>query len=142
MTVLSFRERNSKVWQVNGHIYKSQPKYLMDNECWCLDRMAKYLCVPEYERLELELIRMELIVPEPITDIDAFMSNALLFVRRMKKEAIRHGDLTRPHVFPVGNRVVVIDWAESRMWGDPRPDKRPEGDIHWMKTTAKELILG
>lgn len=142
MTTLSFRERNSKVWRVDDYVYKSQPKYLMDNEVWCLSMMYEYGYVPDYERLDVELMRMDYIDREPITDVKAFASNALACVHRMKSEGIRHGDLTMPHVLPVGNNVYVIDWAESRFWLDPRPDKREEGDMYWMERTVKEILGG
>lgn len=142
MTLLSLRERNSKVWRVGNYVYKSQPKYLMDNEVWCMSTMYKHGYVPEHERLGIELMRMEYIEREPITDIKKFVYNALAFVHTLKQEGIRHGDLTTPHVFPVANNVLVIDWAESRVWADPRPDKREEGDMHWMEKTARMIVGG
>ena len=140
MTVMSFREQHSKVWRVGDYVYKSQPKYLMDNEIWCMDIMMKHGYVPEHERLDLELMRMEYVESEPITDVKEFAHKALMFVRVMKREGIRHGNLTPPHIFPVNNSVVVIDWAESRVWADPRPDKREEGDLHLMKESIKRII--
>ena len=140
MTTLSYRERSSKVWRVDNYIYKSQPKFLMDNEVWCMERMLKYGHVPEFERLNLELLRMDFIERESVTDMDLFVSNSVKFLRRLQIEGIRHGDLTMPHVFPTNNDVIVIDWEESRLWDEPRPSKREEGDAHWMKETVKQII--
>lgn len=142
MTTLSFRERNSKVWRVDDYVYKSQPKYLMDNELWCLSTMYEHGYVPKCERLSVELMRMDFIEREPVTNVKAFVHNALAFIRKLRQEDIRHGDLTMPHVIPVNNNIFVIDWAESRVWADPRPDKREEGDMYWMERTMKEIIGG
>lgn len=140
MATLSFRERNSKVWRVDNYVYKSQPKYLMDNEIWCMSTMYESGYVPKCKRLDVELMRMDYIAQTPVSDIKQFMHHALAFIRKLKGAGIRHGDLTAPHVIPFNNSVFVIDWAESRIWGDPRPDKREEGDMYWMEKTIKELL--
>jgi tRNA A-37 threonylcarbamoyl transferase component Bud32 len=140
--ILSTRNRQSKVWLDDGFIYKSQPKYLTDNEIWCLKRMEKYGVVPKAEQIEIELIKMEFIEPQPITNETTFLFHCNVFLHRLEKESIRHGDLTTPHILTLRNRPYIIDWAESRHWHDPRPDKRPEGDAHWFNKTIKEMTNG
>jgi RIO-like serine/threonine protein kinase len=140
MAIISVRSRRSIVLVMNGYIYKKQPKYLADNEMWCLKRMRKYGCVPRAERIHDEIIKMELVKNEPITDVALFEMDASKFLLRLSKESIRHGDLTSPHVFVRNNRICVIDWAESRDWYDPRPDKRREGDEYWWTKTVNQLL--
>ena len=140
MEYLSTRLRKSEVRLVDGLIYKEQPKYLADNEMWCLEKMAKYECVPWARRISPELIEMEYIESEPITNMELFKAYASLFLFKLEKESIRHGDLTKPHVIVRKNRIHVIDWAESRYWYDPRPDKRTQGDEYWWTKTVKQLL--
>jgi len=68
-----------------------------------------------------------------------FMSFCQPLLDAMKKRGLRHGDLTSYSVIPVLNRPMIIDWAESRMLDDPRPDKRPEGDAFWLRRTMESL---
>ena len=140
MTYLSTRVLKSEIEMVDGLIYKEQPKYLADNEMWCLNKLSGYGCVPSARRIVPELIEMEYIESEPITDVELFNMHARLFLHRLEKEGIRHGDLTLPHVLVRENRIYVIDWAESRYWYDPRPDKRQRGDEYWWTKTVKQLL--
>jgi tRNA A-37 threonylcarbamoyl transferase component Bud32 len=58
----------------------------------------------------------------------------------MNMRGVRHGDLTSPHVIVRNNSPIVIDWAESRVFTDPAPDKREEGDSYWMHKTMRGMI--
>lgn len=131
----------SQVWEEDGYIYKRQPKYLTDNEVHALTLMVPDGWVPEFQRVELEVIRMQKLVNVPLTNPGVFRRRCLLLLDDMKKSRLRHGDLTRPHLFHTERDwPMVIDWGESRVWGDTRPDKRPEGDLYWMQTSCEEII--
>ena len=139
---LSKRERNSVIWIAdNGFVYKKQPKYLTDNEWHALRSMGFLLprFVPVAWRVEDEIIRMEFIEAQPITNTSLFMSHYDEILRIMRYANLRHGDLTEYSVIPHKNRPILIDWAESRTWDDPRPDKRREGDAYWLKRTMEKL---
>ncbi len=130
----------SRVWIEDGWVYKEQPKYMTDNEVYALDIMKPTGFVPVFEQVGVELIRMKILNPEPVTDKSKFRMNFGGFLNTMCTNELRHGDLTRPHVFPVENKPVVIDFGESRFWGDPRKDKRREGDRYWMMRTCREIL--
>lgn len=130
----------SRVWMPNDHeVWKWQPKTMTENEVYALTELAQTGFVPSFHREDLETIVMEYIQPEPITDVAHFRNNCKLFLNVLRVVELRHGDLTVPHIFPVRNSIVVIDWGESRVVCDPRPDKRPEGDSYWMSKTMYEL---
>jgi aminoglycoside phosphotransferase (APT) family kinase protein len=112
----------SKVWREGDYVFKSQPKFMTDNEIWCLKTMYESGGVPLAEKVDIELIRMEYIPEE------------------LDKIGIRHGDLTRPNMIFNGNDLYVLDWAESRLSCDPREDKRPKGDEWWMRETIRETF--
>lgn len=130
----------SRVWLQDGYIYKVQPKYLCDNEWYALEFLRDTGFVPLAKRFGDETICMEHIVGTLVTDEALFRDNCEAFLGRLFRVGLRHGDLTRPHVFSVGDSPIVIDWAESRWHSDPRPDKRPEGDIYWLWRTVEEII--
>lgn len=131
----------SQVWEEDGFIWKRQPKYLMDNEVHALTLLVPDGWVPEFDRVELELLRMQKLVNVPLTDPVKFRHRCNLLLSTMKRFGLRHGDLTRPHLFHTErNWPMVIDWGESRVLGDPRPDKRREGDLHWMQVSCEEVI--
>lgn len=130
----------SKVWREDGHIYKRQPMYMTDNEWYALQVMCPTAYVPKAERLGKELIRMEdLGASESITDAKAFMAHLPTILQALKDVALRHGDLTKYAIIVKDNRPLIIDWGESRHWYDPRPDKRREGDKHWLTKTMREM---
>lgn len=89
--------------------------------------------------MDIELIKMEYIEAEPITDEAYFMSHYEQVLKLMRYASLRHGDLTNHSVIPRQNKPILIDWSESRLWDDPRPDKRREGDRYWLKKTMVEL---
>ncbi len=130
----------SKVWQDGNWVYKRQPKFMTDNEIWCLEHMYDTGYVPYGEQLEAELIRIRKVNTEKITDPQIFLFHTDLLLIAMYEVGIRHGDLTLYHVLPVNNRPKIIDWGESRAFCDPRPDKRIEGDEFWLSKTMQEIV--
>ena len=137
----------SRVWiGDDGDIYKWQPKFLTDNEIWCLERLISFSTstdfVPYAERFELEIIRMGFIRDEAPTDIEILHWNVDNALNALEQCGIRHGDLTRPNVLIRDNKPILLDFSESRLTSDPRPDKRPEGDRYWLTRTIQEIING
>lgn len=130
----------SRVWRVDDSIYKMQPKSMCDNEVFALERLALTGIVPEFRRINDELIVMERVFSTPITDVSDVMIFGKYVLHSLEFYKVRHGDLTRPHVFVQNNRIRIIDWGESRYWYDPRPDKRREGDDYWLTITMKEIL--
>jgi len=137
--ILSQRIRSSTVWREGDWVYKEQPKHLTDNEIHALRTMHPSGYVPHAEQVDIETIRMEYVSNEPVTDADAFMLHCEPLLAAMKQAGLRHGDLTEYAVLVVDNKPIIIDWAESRIWGDPRPDKRREGDAYWLRLTMEKL---
>lgn len=133
----------SMVWAEEGKIYKRQPKTMTDNEIYCLTKLAdsKPPMVPRAKLIDIEVIEMEYVQPTPVTDRDLFLAMCRLSLHRLKEAGIRHGDLTSPHLIPHKNMAFVIDFGESRVFCDPRPDKRPEGDTHWMTQSANYHLI-
>ena len=130
----------SRVWRDGPWIYKRQPKYLADNEFYALAHPALLDYVPgDLERIDKEIIRMEFIKNEPVTDVILFMSHYWPVLEDFEAAGLRHGDLTEYSVLVQNNSPVIIDWAESRTWDDPRPDKRRRGDAYWLKKTMRKL---
>lgn len=132
----------SKVWLDGGYIYKWQPKFLTENELWCLEVMANTGFVPAVERVKLEVIRMEFVKDESPTKLMVLSQSIDSALKALDNCGIRHGDLTRPNVLIRNNRPVLLDFSESRLMADPRPDKRPEGDDYWLRRTIQEIIDG
>jgi len=130
----------SKVWREQGWVYKQQPKYLTDNEWYALQVLRPTGYVPYAKKMNIELIRMKDLGPgEPVTDCAAFMEHLPKVLAMLKEYGLRHGDLTKYAIIVKGNRPMIVDWAESRTWYDPRPDKRREGDEYWLEKTMREL---
>jgi len=129
----------SKVWKDGLWVYKRQPKFMTDNEIWCLKKMWESGYVPFAEQIEIELIRMRILRSEIITDKDLFMFHVGPLLEAMEQAGIRHGDLTSPHIIPIKNRPRIIDWGESRVMCDPRESKRPEGDEYWLTKSMNEI---
>ena len=130
----------SQTWTDGRYHWKESPKHLTDNEWYALNILRDTGFVPDTVRVNEETVQMESITTEPITDEYLFREQCHIFLKIIKDKGLRHGDLTPPHVLVVKNRPVVIDWAESRTYDDPRPDKRREGDEHWMGETCEALI--
>ena len=132
----------SKLWREGDYIYKWQPKFLTENELWCFAEMYTSGFVPSVERVELEVIKMEFIEGEDPTNWKELLENANNVLYALRAVGIRHGDLTRPNVLVKYNQPFLIDFAESRLTSDPRPDKRPEGDRYWLIRTIRDIYNG
>jgi len=131
----------STVWEEGEWVFKRQPKYLCDNESYALQLLKDAGIVPHYERLGDELIRMEKLERGSyISDADKLWDEVKRVLFILKRYGIRHGDITASHVFVNDGSIKIIDWAESRMWDDPRLDKRREGDEYWLNRTIAELL--
>lgn len=130
----------SRVWREDGWVYKKQPKHLTDNEWWALQNLSQTGYVPYAEKAGIETIRMEdLGKSEPVTDAAAFMHHRDIILQTLKDYGLRHGDLTTYAIIVKDNKPMIIDWAESRTFTDPRPDKRREGDAYWLTETMQAL---
>lgn len=130
----------SKVWWLRGYIYKWQPLHLTQNEIWCLETMYPSGFVPVAKREALEIIRMEFVKDEAPTNSTLLLENTQRALCSLLDCGIRHGDLTRPNILVRNNRPILLDFSESRLMTDPRPDKRPEGDSYWLNLTMEEII--
>jgi len=137
--ILSQRSRSSTVERKGDWVYKCQPKHLADNEIYALRAMYPSGYVPFAEQVNIETIRMEYLHAAPVADTAAFMAHYEPLLSAMEQAGLRHGDLTEYAVFAVDSKPLVIDWAESRLWDDPRRDKRPEGDRYWLQMTMRKL---
>lgn len=130
----------SAVWFDHGlWVYKTQPKFMCDSEEWCLEKLHPSGYVPEVQRSDIETLRIRFIEVEPITDRVGFMAHYEKVLLALAEAGIRHGDLTEYSVLSHANRPFLIDFSESRLACDPRPDKRPEGDAYWLKRTMEKL---
>lgn len=128
----------SRLWQDGDWMYKWQPKFLTENEIWCLLRLYPSGYVPLAQRLGPEVIRLELIHGTLVTDPAAFMAHLKPALDALREAGIRHGDLTPPNVLVRNNRPLLIDFAESRLWDDPRADKRNDhDDLFYLKRTME-----
>lgn len=134
----------SKVYRCpDGFIYKRSIPFLIENELHALQRMYITGHVPRairYDKYTIQIVDFG--NSEPVTNFKEFKITCLSLLRALKRVEIRHGDLTPPHIIVKGNWPYVIDWAESRLLEDPRPDKRPEGDAYWLNKTVQEITNG
>lgn len=127
----------SEVWfdKDKTWVYKRMPKTMCDNAVFCLNRMSRHGYSPKVERVETEVIRTNYIEPQAVDNAKLFMWHLPIVLHLLEQEGIRHGDLSIYSVIPNGNRPYLIDFAESRVTCDPRPDKRSEGDEYWLTQT-------
>jgi SAM-dependent methyltransferase len=126
----------------DGWVYKEQPKTMVDNEAECYKRLKDTGYVPRFERLGSDLMRVEdLGPPQPVTDPARYLYHAPLLLSALRGAKIRHGDLTEYSVIPIRNWPMLIDFGESRHINDPRPDKRREGDRHWLVQTMRKQAV-
>lgn len=130
----------SRVWRVDDCIYKQQPKYLCDNEVYALGLLRESGIVPSFRKIDAETIIMERLVRQNINDPITAIRSTKYALHAMEFRNIRHGDLTKPHIFFHNNKIKIIDWGESRLLSDPREDKRPEGDKYWLYKSVKEIL--
>lgn len=131
----------SQTWRGNdGFIYKRSIPFLIQNEIYCLRAMYSSGYVPHaviYDRFTIKI--EDLGDTEKVTNKKDFMSHKLPLKYALVSAGVRHGDLTSWAIIIKNNHPYIIDFAESRLIGDPRPDKRPEGDDYWVDRTWKEL---
>lgn len=132
----------STVWLADdGWVYKRQPRFLTDNEFWCLTRLAPAGYVPAVRWVDYDLLQIEYIPDAAVTQPDEFMSHLPKVLGMLTEYGIRHGDLTVYAIRVRDNRPIIIDWSESRLACDPRPDKRREGDKWWL-TQSMTVLSG
>ena len=130
----------STVWRENGFVYKRQMKFLCENEFWCLNRLINSGYTPQAWRIDDETIQMEdLGESQKVTDMSCLTNHLKPILDALSLASIRHGDLTEKNIIVKENKPYIIDFSESRLWDDPRPDKRPEGDAFWLRKTISEL---
>lgn len=133
---------HSFVWIEDGWVYKQQHKFMTDNELYFIELLAPTGYVLPYERLDTTTFRTRHIQNKPITSVAKFASHITPIFTMLGKYGVRHGDLTEYAILVENNHPYIIDWAESRLLGDPRPDKRPEGDTFWLRKTFERIING
>lgn len=131
----------SIVWRGHdGYIYKRSIPFLIENEIFFLDLLSDSGFVPSATRIDKYTIRMEdLGETEKVDDVGSFSFMMGELYGILQKRKIRHGDLTKYSIIVKNNRPYLIDFAESRLFHDPRDDKRPEGDGYWIQKTMVEL---
>lgn len=129
----------SKVWREGDWVFKRQPSFMTTNDIWCLETLYGTGFVPIVKQVEIELIKLEYIENEPVTDCNLFRYLMDQALRALKEKGIRHGDMTEKNILVRDNKPYLIDFAESRLACDPRPDKRTEGDDFWFEKTAERL---
>lgn len=130
----------SIVWRGNDGIYKRSIPFLIENEIGILKRIERLGISPKAERYDKYTIKMEdLGKSEPITKKAQFRKAFRERVNMLHNFGVRHGDITKYAIIVKDNMPYFIDFAESRLITDMRPDKRPEGDTYWMERTIDEL---
>ena len=129
----------SKVWREGDWIFKQQPKFMTDNEIWCLETLYLSGFVPYAEQVNIDTIKLKYIENQPVTDCHSFRHSMHKALQALKDAGIRHGDLTDKNILVSANAPYLIDFSESRLACDPRPDKRREGDSYWLITTTERL---
>ena len=132
----------SRVWLdiANGYIFKRSIPFLIENEFYFLQSMWSRGFAPSSVRWDKYTIQMTYLgESDPVTDKPKFRHNCKKLLEALKDAGIRHGDLTEYAIIVKNNHPYVIDFAESRFWDDPRPDKRLEGDKHWLWKSVEQI---
>ena len=130
----------SRVWRQGNLIYKQQPRHMAQNEMYALDLLKDTEFAPQSAQwVDGDTISMEFVEATPITDPIAFMQWGLFVLDTLKARGLRHGDLTDLNIIPRRNVPIIIDWGQSRLWDDPREDKRPEGDAYWLRISLMKM---
>lgn len=138
--VLRRLEITNLVWVEGGRVFKRLPKFNADNEMYFLALLEDTGYVPTNPiREEIEVVSMEYIRTERVTDPAGFMSHYARVIDALRIWNVRHGDLTVYSVLVRNNKPVIIDFAESRVAHCPIPSKRPEGDSYWLGKTMEKL---
>jgi tRNA A-37 threonylcarbamoyl transferase component Bud32 len=139
--LIKHTRRDSKVWLERGKIYKSQPKFLTDNEYYFLKQMEDTGYVPVDVVLEgIELISMEYIKPELVTNTMDFMYHYHHVLWALREKGVHHGDLTKYSLLVRNNKPVIIDFSESRRLDSPIESKRPGADSIWLEEAMREVV--
>lgn len=131
-------------------IYKRSIPYLIENEVYWLNRMnelattdnlLRFSYVPDnIQRFDKYTISMEYLgESQPVKNKVKFMAHIAFLEYMFQDIKVRHGDLTSPNTIVRDDIPHILDWAESRFMGDPRPDKRPLGDKYYLQQTFTEL---
>jgi tRNA A-37 threonylcarbamoyl transferase component Bud32 len=131
----------SLVWRGNdGYIYKRSIPFLIENEIGILKRIEKLGIAPRAERYDKYTIKMkDLGVSQMVISKAKFKKAFRERLNKLHNFGIRHGDLTKYAIVVVDDLPYFIDFAESRLITDLRPDKRKEGDEYWMEKTIDEI---
>lgn len=142
------KDKFSHVWRDEVWVYKRQHEFLHDNELhfYKLMEFSRFTlpCIEvSRDTLKLLYIKQNIVYPREMRGKLPQFAEPIL--ADLKLAGIRHGDLTKYAILldAIGNelRPFVIDFSESRLWNDPRKDKRPEGDRYWLRKTLRELSL-
>ncbi len=123
-------------------VFKRSIPFLIENELWCLKKMHDTGFVPAVTRWDKYTLLMEHIGKTPITDKETFCSYREKLLDALEDKGIRHGDITEYAIIPRDNKPYIIDFAESRLEDDPRPDKREGGDEYWINRTFEKICNG
>ena len=132
----------SVVWRSSlGHVYKRSTPFLIENELYFYEKLYSFGIVPfaqRYDKYTLEI--QDLGMSEPVTDSQTFRENCMGVLAALELAGVRHGDLTEYAIIVRDNKPYLIDFAESRMRDDPRPDKRVGGDELWMNKAIENIL--
>lgn len=129
-----------RCWYKGNIFYKQLPAYNADNEMYFLTAMQYSGYVPRWpKRHGRELISMEFIENEMVTNPEEFLSHYSRVLDALREANVRHGDLTEYSVLVRNNRPVLVDFAEARILDSPLPSKREEGDAYWLRLTMERL---
>jgi len=131
-----------RVTKEGSWVYKTQSKFLTDNEIYCLKLMYPSGYVPFAEQVSNAVIRLEYIHDMPVTDFDVLNYHFSRVLKALRDAGIRHGDLTKPNVLIRDNHPYLIDFATARLFNDPRLDKRRGGDEKWLRELFERLQNG
>jgi tRNA A-37 threonylcarbamoyl transferase component Bud32 len=117
---------------------------MIRNEVWFYQQMFPSGYVPYCELVDENTLKTRHLGDqarshESVTDPEAFVAHGPQILAALKEAGIRHGDLTTYAIIVLKNRPYIIDFAESRLWNDPRPDKRPEGDEYWLTRSLSDI---
>lgn len=131
----------AQVWRSkDGYIFKRSMPFLIENELYCLQTMWPTGFVPYAWRYDKYTIAMQdMGDSEPVTDKNLFVTQMYQMIAALRQKGIRHGDITKYAIVVKDNNPYLIDFAESRLWDDPRPDKRKEGDGYWLRKAIDEI---
>jgi hypothetical protein len=76
-----------------------------------------------------------------LPDIEEIRMNAVKFMYHLRKVNAIHGDLTHVNFIIRNNIPVGIDWDQAIFSWEPKPQKRPNPDVHHLYTALTHLEL-